>query len=114
MSLLQNAKSLRIAMTDTEHLLWQQLRAKRFAGYKFKRQQPLGMYIVDFVCFEAKLIIELDGSQHQVASQQDTKRDCWLNTQGFRVLRFWNNEFLQNREGCLESILVELQRHPLP
>lgn len=95
-------------MTDAERILWQLLRAGRLAGFKFKRQQPLGRYIVDFVCFEAKLIIELDGGQHQDAVVQDVVRDAWLKAQGFSVLRFWNNEFLQNRAGCLESILAEL------
>lgn len=95
-------------MTDSERILWHELRAKRFVGFKFKRQQPLGRYIVDFVCFEAKLIIELDGGQHQDAVVQDIARDTWLNAQGFSVLRFWNNEFLQNQAGCLERVLAEL------
>ncbi|MGB7814781.1 MAG: endonuclease domain-containing protein [Methylotenera sp.] len=109
MSLLQNAKALRTNMTDTERMLWQQLRAKRFVGFKFKRQQPIGRYIVDFVCFDAKLVIELDGGQHQDAATIDTVRDAWLTAQGFSVLRFWNNDFLQNRAGCLERVLDELE-----
>jgi very-short-patch-repair endonuclease len=108
LSLLQNAKVLRKNMTEAERILWQQLRAKRFTGFKFKRQQPFGRYIVDFVCFDAKLIIELDGGQHQDAAEQDAARDAWLKLQGFSVLRFWNNEFLQNQTGCLERILAEL------
>ena len=109
MNLLKNAKVLRKNMTDAERILWQQLRAKRFIGFKFKRQQPFGRYIVDFVCFDAKLIIELDGGQHQDAAEQDVMRDSWLKAQGFSVLRFWNNEFLQNRAGCLEKVLEELE-----
>ncbi len=95
-------------MTDAERILWQLLRAGRLAGFKFKRQQPFGRYIVDFVCFEAQLIIELDGGQHQDAVVQDAARDSWLKARGFSVLRFWNNEFLQNQVGCLERILAEL------
>ena len=95
-------------MTDAERILWQHLRAGRLSGFKFKRQQPLGRYIVDFVCFDAKLIIELDGGQHQAAAVQDATRDAWLKAQGYGVLRFWNNEFLQNQTGCLERVLAEL------
>ncbi len=114
LSLQQNAKMLRANMTDAERILWQQLRAKRFAGFKFKRQEPLGRYIVDFVCYEAKLIVELDGGQHQDLTAQDAVRDDWLESQGFSVLRFWNNEFLTNQDGVLEVILMKLQLHPLP
>ena len=106
--MLHNAKLLRKNMTDAERILWQQLRAKRFTGFKFKRQQPLGRYIVDFVCLEAKLVIELDGGQHQDAVKKDTMRDAWLKAEGYSVLRFWNNEFLQNQTGCLEKVLAEL------
>ena len=73
--------------TDAEWRLWEALRAKRFAGYKFKRQQPIGAYIVDFVCFARRLVVEVDGSQH-MDSPSDRKRDLWLTAEGFRVLRF--------------------------
>ena len=106
--MLHNAKLLRKNMTDAERILWQQLRAKRFTGFKFKRQQPLGRYIVDFVCLEARLVIELDGGQHQDMVGQDAVRDAWLKAECYSVLRFWNNEFLQNQAGCLEKILAEL------
>ena len=109
MNLLKNAKVLRKSMTDAERVLWQYLRAGRLSGFKFKRQQPFGRYIVDFVCFEAKVMIELDGVQHQDAAVQDAMRDSWLKAQGFSVLRFWNNEFLQNQAGCLERVLAELE-----
>ena len=108
LNLLKNAKVLRKNMTDAERILWQHLRAGRLFGFKFKRQQPFGRYIVDFVCFDAKLIIELDGGQHQDAAVQDAARDNWLKAQGFSVLRFWNNDFLQNQTGYLERILAEL------
>ena len=95
-------------MTDVERILWQHLRAGRLFRFKFKRQQPFGHYIVDFVCFDAKLIIELDGGQHQDVAVQDAARDSWLKAQGYGVVRFWNNDFLQNQTGCLEQVLAEI------
>lgn len=95
-------------MTDAERILWQHLRAGRLSGFKFKRQQPLGRYIIDFVCLEAKLSIELDDGQHQDLAAQDAMRDAWLKAEGYSVVRFWNNEFLQNKAGCLEKVLAEL------
>ena len=83
------------------------LRAKRMAGHKFKRQEQLGDYIVDFVCFEARLIIEADGSQHS-ESESDVLRDEWLAGQGYTVLRFWNDEILQNADGVHDAILTAL------
>ena len=97
------AKQLRSNMTDVETKLWQQLRAKRFEHYKFRRQVPIGPYIVDFVCFEKRLIIELDGSQHE-GSSYDVKRDAWLRSQDFRVLRFWNNAVNSAMDGTLMAI----------
>lgn len=114
MSLLQNAKNLRRNLTPHEQILWQHLRAGRLQGFKFKRQQPLGKYIVDFICLEAKLVIELDGSQHALA-QTDKTRDAWLHAEGYTVLRFWNNELTENLEGVLEAILIAVKKHhPLP
>ncbi len=101
------AKHLRRNMTDAERLLWQHLRAHRLQGAKFKRQQPLGNYIVDFVCFETKLVVEVDGGQH-LDNVQDEQRDAWLRGQGFEVLRFWNNEVLTQRDAVLERILQAL------
>ena len=98
------AKQLRSNMTDAEKLLWYHLRGHRFLGAKFKRQQPFGNYIVDFVCFEAMLVIEVDGSQH-LESKADKQRDDWIRAQGFRILRFWNNEVLSETESVLEKIL---------
>jgi very-short-patch-repair endonuclease len=88
------------------------LRANRVAGWKFKRQEQIGDFIVDFVCFRARLIVEADGSQH-AESPGDAKRDAYLSSQGFRVLRFWNNEILTNSDGVAMAILAALET-PLP
>ena len=106
------ARKLRTNPTDTESLLWRYLRAGRVDGYKFKRQQPLGGYIVDFVCFESRLIIELDGGQHADQAEADKIRDQWLNGQGFQVVRFWNNEVMTNLEGVLQCIHAALSPSP--
>ncbi|ESS73587.1 hypothetical protein MGMO_15c00080 [Methyloglobulus morosus KoM1] len=111
---LANARELRKNATDSERLLWQHLRAHRLQGFKFKRQQPLGLYIVDFVCFEARLIVEADGGHHAEQAEYDTRRDDWLRSQGFIVLRFWNNDILTNIEGVLESILEGCQNSSAP
>jgi very-short-patch-repair endonuclease len=103
--LLGFAKKLRTTSTDAERLLWSRLRARRLFGSKWKRQQPLGNYIVDFVCFESRLIIELDGGQHADAKLGDDERDAWLSAHGFHVLRFWNREALSNLEGVLMVIV---------
>jgi very-short-patch-repair endonuclease len=97
------AKQLRSNMTDVENKLWQQLRAKRFEDFKFRRQVPIGPYIVDFICYEKRLIIELDGSQHE-GSIYDMKRDGRLHSQDFRVLRFWNNDVNAALDGTLMAI----------
>lgn len=96
------AKTLRREMTQAEQTLWYHLRAQRFAGYKFRRQHPLGSYIADFVCLKGKLIIELDGGQH--TAEQDAARTRELRQLGFRVLRFWNNEISENLDGVLVTI----------
>ena len=108
MSLLDNAKSLRRNLTDAEHKLWYHLRAHRFMGRKFKRQKPIGRYVVDFVCLEEKLIIELDGGQHSENVGYDHVRDSWLRSEGYTVLRFWNNELMNEMEGVLEQIRLAL------
>ena len=108
---LARAKRMRSEPTDAERALWQLLRAKRFAGYKFKRQVPIDRYIVDFVCFAGRLIIEADGSQH-VDSRYDAVRDSYLTDQGFHLLRFWNNDILTNIEGVSEAIWAALQDAP--
>jgi very-short-patch-repair endonuclease len=106
------AKALRANMTDAERQLWYRLRAHRFQSFKFKRQVPIGRYIVDFVCLERCLVIEVDGGQH-ADSKPDETRDQWLRQQGFRVLRFWNNEVFNNTDGVLE-VIVEHLGHSAP
>lgn len=111
---LEFARTLREAMTDAERALWLHLRAKRLLGWKFRRQQPIGRYIVDFVCFEAKLVIELDGGQHVERAVADGQRTAWLESQGFRVLRFWNHAALKETNAVLEEILRQLPLSPTP
>ncbi len=103
-TLRQNARNLRRNSTDAERRLWFNLRANRL-GFKFKRQVPIGTYIVDFVCFEKRLIIELDGSQHMDNQAYDMARSNWLHSRGFKVLRFWNNEVLQQTSSVLDAII---------
>ncbi len=100
------ARAMRGAPTETELRLWRLLRDRRLNGFKFRRQVPVGPYIVDFLCVGAKLIVEADGFQH-AESRGDNVRDAYLERQGWRVLRFWNNEVFQNREGVLETILAQ-------
>lgn len=102
------AKQLRRNMTDAEHRLWKHLRAHRLDGQKFRRQQPIGPYIVDFVHFGARVVVEADGGQH-VQSPHDAARDAWLTRQGFRVLRFWNDDILLHTDAVLESIWKALR-----
>ncbi len=85
-------------------MLWSKLRARQIEECKFRRQAPIGKYIVDFVCHEKRLIIEVDGGQHAESIEADQIRDQWLGEQGYKVLRFWNNEILTNIEGVLEVI----------
>ena len=105
MTTRQAVRSLRINSTEAERVLWYHLRAARLRGYKFRRQTPLGRYIADFVCFEARLIVEVDGGQHVEQQVYDRQRTAWLEGQGFRVLRFWNTEVLGNVEGVKEVIV---------
>ena len=113
--MLSNAKQLRTNQTDAERRLWYHLRAHRFMGLKFKRQKPLGPYIVDFICMERRIIIELDGGQHAEQMLYDQQRDTWLSGEGYTVLRFWNNEVMQELEGVLEKIrMVALSPSPSP
>ncbi len=98
------AKKLRRGATKAESRLWQRLRARQMEGYKFRRQQPIDNYIVDFVCLENKLIVELDGGQHAAGQPEDKKRDHFMELNGFMVLRFWNNEVFENLEGVLGVI----------
>ncbi|GAA0550618.1 very-short-patch-repair endonuclease [Rhizomicrobium palustre] len=97
-----------------ERKLWQELRSRRFHAFKFRRQQPIGPYIADFVCFDAKLIVELDGGQHGLATNEayDAARTAWLEQEGFRVLRFWNSDVIENFESVLGEIALGLGMKP--
>lgn len=108
------ARTLRGNLTEAERTLWKELRAHRFQDFKFRRQQPLGGYIVDFICFEKNLIIELDGGQHAEVADYDRTRDAWLYERGYQVLRFWNNEVTGNLEGVLERVLMACGHLPSP
>jgi|SRR5690242_7688606 very-short-patch-repair endonuclease len=109
------ARQLRRNPTEVERLLWQRLRFWQVGGFKFRRQQPLGNYIADFVCFEGRLIVEIDGGQHADQKDYDKKRDAWLRDQDFIVLRFWNSDVLENMDGVLHLIREKLiNKCPLP
>jgi len=95
-------------MTDAEKRLWSALRDRRLVGYKFRRQRPIGPFIVDFACVERKLIVEADGGQH-AGSERDEQRTARLERRGWRVLRFWNNDILANPSGVVETILRALK-----
>ncbi len=104
------ARLLRRNQTDAERKMWMLLRDRRFEGVKFRRQAPIGPYIADFCCLDARLIIEKDGGQHASDSgtQIDAQRTAWLQQEGFRVLRFWNDEIFTNIEGVLTQIAAAL------
>ena len=104
----KRSRVLRNQSTDAERHLWQRLRNRQLEGHRFRRQVPIGSYIADFACLEAKLVIELDGSQHQQSSAYDERRDNELRTQGFRVMRFWDNQVFQETDAMLEEILKAL------
>ena len=99
-------------MTDAEVRLWMRLREKQIGGHRFRRQVPVGPFIADFLCKKAQLIIEVDGSQHLVEVERDEHRTAWLQSHGFRVLRFWDNDVLQQTDSVLESIRVALLEAP--
>jgi len=107
------ARELRKNPTEAESNLWRHLRHRQLGGHKFRRQQPIGSYIVDFVCFEKRLIIEVDGGQHSEQAAYNSKRTVWLETQGFRVLRFWNNQVLSELDAVKEMIYEALSV-PIP
>ncbi len=100
------ARQLRRNQTEAEKTLWKYLRSKQFNDTKFRRQHPVGPYIADFACIENKLIVEVDGGQHneQQNSSHDMKRTEWLKDQGYQILRFWNNDVLTNTDGVREKI----------
>ena len=102
------SRALRRHSTDAEARLWHHLRDRRLAGCKFRRQVPLGPYFADFACVEKRLIVELDGGQHAEQAQRDSQRSEALREQGFTVLRFWNDQVLQQTDAVLEEILRHL------
>ncbi len=107
-------QALRTDQTHAETLLWHQLRTRRFLQYKFRRQHPIAPYIVDFVCIERKLIVELDGSQHMTQVEYDEARTRFLEARGFVVLRFWNNDVMVRMDAVLEEIARALEAAPHP
>ena len=107
--LRERSRDLRKNLTDAEQKLWQKLRKKQIHGNKFRRQFVLGNYIVDFICLDKRLIIEVDGGQHMDNAGYDSQRDEWLNKQNFKVLRFWNNQVLYEMDSVLEVIATNLE-----
>ena len=113
------ARELRAKPTEMEIRLWHHLRNRKLLGFKFRRQVPLGGYIVDFVCVECTLVVEVDGGQHALGTRYERDRQHWLEQHGWRVMRFWNNEVKENLAGVLESIAETLRPgatspHPPP
>ncbi len=101
---LAHARRLRGDMTEAEKRIWYLLRRRQFGGLNFRRQAPIDPYIVDFACLSIRLVIELDGGQHDANAEADARRTAWLESQGYRVLRFWNNEVFENLDGVLHTI----------
>jgi very-short-patch-repair endonuclease len=115
--LQHRARSLRNQSTDAERYLWQHLRRSQINGHRFRRQVPIAGFIADFACLESKLVVELDGGQHQQRIHYDKDRDRELEAQGFRVLRFWNDQVFRETEAVLEQIMRALEvssPHPNP
>ena len=102
------ARALRRNMTDGERRIWQVLRSEQKQGHKFRRQVPIGRYIADFACHEARLIVEIDGGQHDHSSPREAARRAFLQNEGYRLLRFWNNEVLANLDGVYTVIAEAL------
>jgi len=100
------ARRLRKNQTDAESRLWQRLRNRSLVGCKFRRQHPIGPYIADFVCIERRLVIEVDGGQHAAQVEADNSRTAYLESKGFRVVRFWNHQVLTEMDAVLERILA--------
>jgi very-short-patch-repair endonuclease len=105
-----HALNMRREATEAETAIWRMLRDRRFSSVKFRRQVPFQNYILDFVCFDRKLIIEIDGSQH-LDSKRDGQRDAPLAKEGFQVIRYWNNDVLQRRDSVLEDLFAKLALH---
>lgn len=112
----EQARVLRRNQTDAERRLWGYLRDRRLDGWKFRRQHPVGVYVIDLYCAEAKLVIEVDGGQHDFDGfrEKDAERTSYLENQGLKVIRFWNNEVMENIMGVLEAIREALGPSPQP
>lgn len=111
----RHARTLRKSETDAERKIWQLLRSRSLKGVKFRRQHPIGPYIIDFICINAKLIIELDGSQHLQQQTYDEQRTMFLEQAGYRVIRFWDNDVLLQTERVMQAIYDALDLgHPSP
>ena len=111
---ISKARELRKNLTDAERALWKHLRARQIGGYKFRRQQPIGKYIADFVNFKERLIVEVDGGHHSQQVDHDATRTAWLESKGYRVLRFWNIQVLEEIEAVKEVILIVLREGNTP
>ena len=112
----KRARALRKNMSDSERILWSALRVRQVDGLRFRRQDPIGRYIADFVCLEKALIVEVDGAHHTEDAQvaRDAARDSWLHAEGYRVLRVSNTEVFDNLDGVVDTIWAELQALPSP
>lgn len=110
--LAQQAIELRKDSTEAETILWEHLRSRKFCDLKFRRQESIGKFIADFVCFEEKIIIELDGKPHETQKERDAERDAWLERQGFKILRFWNDAVVQDIESVFKEIKAAVPPRP--
>ena len=108
--MLRHVRDLRKNATDAERRLWRHLRRRGLGGFRFRRQHPVGLYICDFVCVEASVVVELDGSQHVDRTAYDARRDRFLRSAGFRVLRFWNGDAMARTAQVLDTIFEALHR----
>ena len=109
------ARRLRRGQTETEKEFWSKVRNRAFGDHKFRRQHPIGRFIADFVCLDAKLVIELDGGQHLQQQEKDAARTAWLDREGYMVLRFWDNQVFKEWEGVAETVWRALtDRSPEP
>jgi very-short-patch-repair endonuclease len=104
-----HARALRRDMTGTERQLWYLLRGRRLEGWKFRRQHPIGPFIADFACVVARVVVELDGGQHDVRAEADARRTAWLEAQGWQVVRFWNNQVVETEDEVIMQILEALK-----
>jgi very-short-patch-repair endonuclease len=111
---VENARQLRKRPTDAGLKLWSTLRQKQLNGFKFRRQVPIGDFVADLACMSERLVIEVDGGQHDADCKKDDTRTAWLESRGYRVIRFWNNDVLANLDGVVRTILIALDDHAPP